>query len=380
LLEKENTKTSKELIKTFSYQKNLIESSIDGILGCDEKNVVVTFNQSMEKMLGYLKDEVLYKMTLEQFFSHSEAIKLKSKLNEKKYGDKDKLYFYETNILEKSGNKIPVRVSAIRLFDAENKRGYVFFFRDIRQIKKLEHEVMDQARILHQDKIMSLGRLAASVVHEINNPLSGILNYIRLMLRILGREHLSEERKKKFLQYLNIIENETERCSKIVSNILTFSRKSDPVFEFVRIDELLNRCILLSEHKLKLSNINLKTEIDTNIPLVKLDINQIQQCIINLIFNAIDAMHEGGTLKIEACFDEKRHIVFINVKDTGDGISEKHLPYIFEPFFTTKKEGYGVGLGLSTVYGIIERHKGTITVKSKQDETVFTIQLPVIDS
>jgi signal transduction histidine kinase len=242
----------------------------------------------------------------------------------------------------------------------------------------LEREFAAQARILHQDKMISLGRLAASVVHEINNPLSGILNYARLMIRILNRGPLAEDRREKFEQYLKLVESETSRCSQIVSSLLTFSRKSSLTFESVSIADLIERCTILSQHKLQLQHISLETRIEPDIPTVEGDFNQLQQCVINLIFNAIDAMPEGGTLTLAGGYEHASARVIISVKDTGSGISEADLPHIFEPFFTTKKEGYGVGLGLSTVYGIMEHHKGTVSVESRPGQgSTFKLELPV---
>jgi signal transduction histidine kinase len=270
-------------------------------------------------------------------------------------------------------------VSAALLFDQGRANGLVCFFRDLREIRKLEREISDQARILHQDKMMSLGRLAASVIHEINNPLSGILNYLRLMNRILRQGPLAEDRREKFQRYLDLVESETNRCSQIVSSLLSFSRVSPPAFGRVQIDELLERCVLLSQHKIELSNIRLVSSIPSNLPPVHGDFNQLQQCVINLIFNAIDAMPDGGTLTLDSRYDKDRGAVIVMVKDSGRGISSQDLPHIFEPFFTTKNEGYGVGLGLSTVYGIIERHKGTIAVESEPENgAAFMIELPAL--
>jgi len=242
----------------------------------------------------------------------------------------------------------------------------------------LEKEKADQVRILHQDKMLSLGRLAASVVHEINNPLAGILNYLGLMVRILGRGPLAEDRREKFQRYLELVETETKRCSQIVSSLLSFSRKSEPSFGDVQLEELLQRCTILSRHKLQLSNIRLESSISTNIPAVKGDFNQLQQCVINLIFNAIDAMPDGGTLNLEGRYDGQKGWVIIIVKDSGSGIAAEDLPHVFEPFYTTKQEGYGVGLGLSTVYGIMQDHNGTVNVESRPGQgAVFMLQLPV---
>ncbi len=379
LLEKEKAETGRELLKTIAYQRNLIESSIDGILGCDENKQIIIFNKSMGKMLGYDGHEVLRRMTFNHFFSSEEELRFFAELEGERYGGENRLFLYETTLTGKSGRKVPVQVSATALYDQDEVNGLVCFFRDLREIRRLEREMEDQARILHQDKMMSLGRLAASVVHEINNPLSGILNYIRLMIRIVGEEQLDEERIKKFQHYLELVENETDRCSQIVAGLLNFSRISKPTFGEVRVEELIDRCILLSQHKLELSNIRLESNIPNGIPVAKGNFNQLQQCVINLIFNAIDAMPYGGTLTLEGHFDSEDRMVVILVKDSGQGIAPDDLPYIFEPFFTTKNQAYGAGLGLSTVYGIMERHNGSVDVKSQPgDGAVFRLKIPVL--
>jgi len=381
LLEKENAETSQQLLKSIAFQRNLIESSMDGILGCDDNDTVVTYNQSMEQMLGYPKEEVLHKMTFKQFFPAGGLAHFYEELSGSAYSGKDRLILYETTLIDKSGSEIPVQVSASLLLDQGRKNGLVCFCRDLGKIRKLEREVSDQARILHQDKMMSLGRLAASVVHEINNPLSGILNYLRLMSRILRQDSITEDRKEKFQRYLSLVENETNRCSRIVSSLLSFSRMSPPAFESVQIGELLERCILLSQHKLELSDIRLEFSAPDNLPPVVGDFNQLQQCVINLIFNAIDAMPDGGNLSLSGHLDGDRRTVTVIVKDSGRGIPDKDLPNVFEPFYTTKNEGYGVGLGLSIVYGIIERHGGNITVESRAGKgTVFKLELPISTS
>ncbi|MEE4365572.1 MAG: hybrid sensor histidine kinase/response regulator [Desulfotignum sp.] len=279
----------------------------------------------------------------------------------------------------------------------------------------LEQTVLNQEKILHQEKMMSLGRLAASMVHEINNPLSGILNYIRLMIRLADQPDWDPSKKKRFSSYLAIIEKETQRCSDLVSGLLQFSRKSQLASVPVDICELIDYSLLLCSHKLQLSNIHLEKSCASMTPRVLGDFNQLQQCLINLIFNAIDALDTGGgvadmpgpaagntaadadavpgsrpgsetsvrisgRIQVEGYFDPAEELVHIRVADNGKGISSTDLPYIFEPFFTTKKDGHGVGLGLSTVYGIIEHHKGTITVESEPGQrTCFTIKLPPAD-
>jgi PAS domain S-box-containing protein len=382
LLEMERAATIQELMKSVTFQRNLIDSSMDGILGCDQNGTVITYNQAMERMLSYPGKDVLRRMTFDQFLPDGQARRFKEELSAENFGGRNRLVLYETTLQNQSGQKVPVQVSATT-FSVEDSEsgGLVCFFRDLREIHKLEQEVSDQARILHQDKMMSLGRLAASVVHEINNPLSGILNYLRLMNRIISQGPLAEDRREKFKRYLDLVENETNRCSQIVSSLLSFSRISPPDFGPIHIDELLRRCNLLSQHKLELSNIRFESCIPEKLPPVKGDFNQLQQCIINLIFNAIDAMPNGGTLTMDCRHDTDRDAVMIVVKDSGQGIDPEDLSQIFEPFYTTKKEGYGVGLGLSTVYGIIERHRGNITVESRPGEgAAFAIELPCFNA
>jgi signal transduction histidine kinase len=226
--------------------------------------------------------------------------------------------------------------------------------------------------------MISLGRLSASVVHEINNPLAGILNYARLMIKITNRGPITADYQEKFQRYLSLIESETSRCSKIVSNLLAFSRKSELKFSEIDMNDLLRKCLLLSQHKMELQNIKTELELDEKLPRIWGDFNQIQQAVINLIFNAIDAMPKGGRLTLAGSLRTTDRSVEITVRDTGCGISNESIAQIFDPFYTTKKEGQGIGLGLSTVQGIIDRHKGKIEVRSEPGKgTVFTLLFPV---
>ncbi len=378
LLETAHAQTLRELIRTVTFQENLIEGSMDGIMACDAEENVVIYNRAAEAILGIAKKEALNGARLDRFFPAGEKARLREAVNGGGYGGPHRLSLYETTLLGADRDRIPVQLSAAVLFGEEQETGLVLFLRDLREIRRLEREMADQARILHQDKMMSLGRLAASVVHEINNPLSGILNYLRLMGRMIGRGPLTAERQEKFAGYLDLVEKETERCSRIISSLLTFSRKSPPAFGEVDVADVLNRCVLLSQHKLDLSNIRLTADVDGDLPPIRGDANGLQQCVINLIFNAIDAMPRGGDLTLSGRHDRKADRVEIRVADTGTGIPEPERDHIFEPFHTTKKEGHGVGLGLSTVYGIVQRHGGDIDVESREGEgTAFTIRLPV---
>jgi PAS domain S-box-containing protein len=379
-LEKGWDETTLELMETYAYQQKLIQSSMDGILGCDAQDRVITFNRSLEQMTGYTQVEVIGTRTLSDLFEPDAHTAFRKALENSEHGGPGQLALYETCIYTKEKAKVPVQLSATLIQEEGKIEGLVCFFRDLRQLRRLEREMADQARMLQQDKMISLGRLAASVAHEINNPLSGILNYLRLMARILDREPSDAPALAKFSRYLETAIEETDRCSQIVSHLLTFSRKSAGKKSPLPVNELLQRCAVLSRHRLELADIRLKVDTDNTPMRVLGDMNQLQQCIINLIFNAIDAMAQGGQLNLSAQVSEGEEQVRICVKDTGCGIPPQDKKKIFEPFYTTKKEGYGVGLGLSTTYGIVHQHGGHIEVESTPGKgSQFCIVLDLVN-
>jgi PAS domain S-box-containing protein len=381
LLERENARTARELSATIAIQKSLTANALDGIASFDRSGRMVSVNPSLVKMLAYTKEEALRQQTLDDLMPPGGAAAFREQLADETFGGRNRLLLYETSLAAADGKLIPVQVSAVSIGETSPEIETICFFRDLREIVALEREVADQARILHQDKMMSLGRLAASVVHEINNPLSGILNYLRLMRRILEKGPLNDDRQTKFGDYLELVERETDRCSRIVSNLLTFSRKTPPCRERIDFADLIERCVVLIRHKLELHNINISHAVAENLPPVHGDTNQLHQCIVNLIFNAIDAMPEGGALDLRVTAASDGPGVVIAVKDSGIGIANADQERIFEPFFTTKDDGYGVGLGLSTVYGIMQSHHGSVEVRSTPGRgTTFALSLPAVGS
>ncbi|GAB6907935.1 PAS/PAC sensor hybrid histidine kinase [Desulfosarcina cetonica] len=377
-LERGLDQTTHQLEETVAYLQRLIESSMDGICGCDADNRIITVNQSMETLFGVDRSQLIGRRSLADFFSPEAYRRLERDLVGPGHGGPGRLMLYDTRLKDQAGQAVPVQLAATVLSDADQPAGLVCFFRDLRRIHRLQQEMADQARFLHQDKMMSLGRLAASVAHEINNPLAGILNYVRLMLRTLQKGPLPAGKQAQFVEYLSLVETETDRCAKIVSSLLTFSRKSPITTGPVAMDEVLSRSIVLAGHRLELAKISLQAHVADDLPPIEGDANQLQQCLLNLIFNAIDAMPDGGTLTLSAGVDKPAGVLRLTVEDTGHGIPPEDMGHIFEPFFSTKPEGTGIGLGLATTYGIIERHRGTLSVESTPGRgTVFTIRLPL---
>ncbi len=271
----------------------------------------------------------------------------------------------------------PIDDTALQLALSRAKERYHSRQRLREYTRFLEQKNLDQARILHRDKLISLGRLSASVVHEINNPIAGILNYAHLMNRMIKKRNGKDIDMEKFSRYLDIMESESARISEIVSSLLTFSRKSKLAFAEIDVQALLEKSALLCQHKLELSSIELSMEIEPDIQPIHGDFNQIQQSIINLVFNAVDAIGTGGKITISAMNQKEEGEVWIVVSDNGKGIEPEELNRIFEPFYTTKDEGYGVGLGLSIIFGIMDRHGGSIEADSEPGRgTSFTLRFP----
>lgn len=242
------------------------------------------------------------------------------------------------------------------------------------KVKRLE---ANMKKIIQEDRLVSLGKLVASSVHEINNPIQGLLTFSYMMEEMISKEYLEKKEIEKFRIFLPHMTRELERCGQIVSGLLAFSRESPLEFMEVDINSIIDSVISLTAHKLLLSNIVLEKK-DSPLPLIVLgDCNQLQQCFLNLIFNAIEAMPEGGKIVISASVNHQSQEIQIDIKDDGSGISKQNMEHIFDPFFTTKAVGQGTGLGLSIVYGIIKDHEGRINVKSRPGRgTCFSILLP----
>ncbi|MEJ5329172.1 MAG: PAS domain-containing protein [Desulfobaccales bacterium] len=242
--------------------------------------------------------------------------------------------------------------------------------------RDITQEVMGRMRTLHEDKMASLGKLAASVVHEINNPLTGILNFIKLMQAIMDQGTPTEADLAEFRRYLDTVYQETQRVSRTLANLLTFSRKTKPEAKPLDLNAVLEAALSLVSYQLRLQGITVERRYAPDLAPVLADKGQMTQVFLNLFLNAIDAMPEGGTLTLTTR-NTRRREVEVKVTDTGKGIPKEHLSQIFEPFFTTKKTASGAGLGLSVVYGIIRDHKGVIKVDSVVGKgSTFSIRLP----
>lgn len=288
------------------------------------------------------------------------------------------------------GKKIYVEITASPI---KNEKGetiqIVHAARNISERKKAEEELkvaydklrQIQAQLIQVSKMSGVGSLASGVAHEINNPLTGVLNNVQLIkMSIAENKGLNPD---DFKELLDSMEESAQRCVSITRALLDFGRPSKGVFLNISVKDLIGRVLILIRHQLEMGNIKIEREIESNLPEIKCDPQLMQQAIFDIISNARWAIEkkskeEGGTITMKAGYDPDKDTVDIYISDTGIGIPQDNLQRIFEPFFTSKGVGEGSGLGLFMVYNIIKQHKGRIDVESKLNEgTTFKISLPV---
>lgn len=237
--------------------------------------------------------------------------------------------------------------------------------------KRSDELVAVQSQMAQSEKLASIGRLAAGVAHEINNPLGGILTFSMLALEDCDSDHPMK-------QPLEVIVKQTLRCREIVKGLLDFARQSDFTnASITEINSVVDKTLALLKNQATFHNIVIVPRLEPGLPNVFMDPGQLQQVVVNIVLNAVDAMEENGTLTVETAAAQSNREVLMRISDTGKGIPDKVLPFIFEPFFTTKKVGKGTGLGLSIVHGIVGRAGGKVEVETSQRGTTFTIRLPI---
>lgn len=232
-----------------------------------------------------------------------------------------------------------------------------------------------QRQIVHMEKMASLGKLAATVAHELNNPLSAILMYARLVALELKDSAIPREEREELCRYLGQVQTDAGRCGEVVRNLLLFARPSGGDFALHRINHIVERSLMLVRHHLEMTHARFESHLLATNDEIVCDADQLQQAFVALLVNAAEAMPDGGQLTV--CVASENGWVRIDISDTGVSIPEEVLPHIFEPFFSTKEEQSGVGLGLAVVYGIVQRHGGKLRVKPAAGKgTTVSVWLP----
>jgi len=341
------------------------------VIGSDFR--ILNINETLLKKVGLEREEVLGQYCYQIIHKQNEPCSGKNHTCPLIQTLKTHKSSKETHIYKNKDHKdVYYSISTYPIFEKNEVIGAIEISRDITL------DINARQTMVQQEKLASLGKLAATIAHEINNPLATVLTYIRLLIKLISLNRFSPERLEDISRYLATMESETARCGDIVKNLLAFSRQSKTTISSHSIADIIDRALILIAHDLEIKEIQLKKSIEPNMPKVLCDFNQIQQVLLGLMYNASEALQKGGTLTVTANRSVAAEgFLEVVISDTGCGIAGEDMENIFEPFFTTKEEGKGVGLGLAVAYGIITRHNGTIAVESELDKgSTFKVRLP----
>ena len=361
-----------KLQRSNAFLRNLIFSAVDGVIASDKKGKILIFNDAAVKVFGYSVDEALHHLNVRDIYPGNNAYEVMRNLRSDEYGGKGKLQSYQVDVISKHGEIIPIFLNASIVYENDREIATIGFFHDLREELRIKEELgKTQLQLLQAEKMSSLGKLAAGVAHQLNNPLGGITLFAKLILEEYDLEEGAKDD-------LHRIVRDAKRCRDTVKELLEFTRQTRHLMRPHDINQALTRTLFLLESQTLFHNIDIVKDLDASLPLVLSDIQQLYHLFMNIILNAAQAMEGKGTLTVKSFLLPNKEQICIEISDTGPGISEEHLPQIFEPFFTTKDEGKGTGLGLSLAYRIVQNHGGHIRAESSPGKgTIFTIELPI---
>ena len=351
---------------------NVVQSSVSGIIAADRKGNIILMNGAAEKLFGYTTEEA-NKVNIEDFYPPGVAREVMKKLRDPEIGERGTLPSTKVNIITRNGEEIPVELTASIIYEDGKESATAAIFNDLREKIAVEKKLKEaQSQVMQTEKMASLGRLAAGVAHEINNPLTSILLYGNIMREKLDKDNPLHKNLKYILE-------DSERCKDIVKNLLAYSRQTNPKKDVFLINALVNESLTLIRDQKLFLHIKVIKDLAEYPIYITADRIQLCQVVINLIINAIDAMDREGTLILRTSGDPRSSNAYLEVSDSGCGIPEENLSRVFDPFFTTKAPGQGTGLGLSMAYGILEENQGRISVKETgPGGTTIMLELPAM--
>jgi two-component system, NtrC family, sensor kinase len=355
------------------FMSRVVYSSASAIIAADMQGNINLMNPVAKELFGdYNGGEGKIKHTT-QLYPPGQAKEIMRMLRDEKIGGKGRLLIPRTNILNYGGEKIEVQMSAAIIYDEKgNESATMAIYNDLRDRMKIEKELkLTRKQLVQSEKMASLGQLAAGVAHEINNPLTGVLFYANLLLE---NDNLNASMR----EDIGYILEDANRCKKIVKGLLVYSHSKGTEKNIVQINDVVEQSLTLLRDQKKFRNIKIKKNLSDEMMLINADNNKLNQVVINLVINAVDAIDGAGTITLTTYKDKTIKKVYLEVADTGKGIPIENLYKIFDPFFTTKEVGKSTGLGLSIVYGIIDEHEGRIVVKKTDSKgTTFIIEFPM---
>lgn len=338
------------------FMNRVIQSSVSAIVAADCDGQILLMNQAGEELFGREFHPGM-NLNIRQLYPEGKASEVMKMLRDADQGGKGKLPLTRMNIVNAGGETIPVEMTAAIIYEGTSEVATMGIFHDLREKLAVEGKLKEaQTQLVQSEKMASLGRLAAGVAHEINNPLTGILLYGSMMMEELAEDDSKREKLRCMLE-------DATRCRDIVKDLLAYSRQTSSSKQIMEMNDLvLESLALIRDQKLFL-NVSLFKDLSAEHLLFSGDGKQLSQVIINLVMNALDAMDGKGTLTLRTYRVKDPDRVCLEVIDTGCGIPSESLPHVFDPFFTTKEPGKGTGLGLSTAYGIVKENAGDITIK-----------------
>ncbi len=357
------------LKRSNSFLYNLINSAVDGVIAADMQGKIFIFNEAAAEICGYPVDYALENLDIRKTYPPGVAEEVMKKLRSEEHGGVGKLIAYRADGLNRDSTITPISLNAAIVYENGKEVATIGFFHDLRTSLEMQAELKKtQLQLLQAEKLSSLGKLAAGVAHQLNNPLGGITLFAKLMLEEYELPQDAQDDVQRIIR-------DAKRCSDTVKELLEFARQTTREMRQLDINKSISRTLFLLESQTIFHNIEIKCDFDNTIPEIPADSQQINHVFMNIILNAADAMDGTGQLNVRTS-DTDDDKITIEIEDTGPGMPEEIRKHIFEPFYTTKAEGKGTGLGLSMVYGIIENHGGTVSVESEVGKgTIFKIEL-----
>jgi two-component system NtrC family sensor kinase len=392
-LQTDAERRNEELSQAKAFTDNVIRSLVNSLLVADGQSVITMANEACQHLLGYTREELLGK-PLEAIFAQGAASPL---ARGSEFWDlccsKGSASGLETALKTKTGEQIPVSLNASLIRDrAGDLSAVVLVATDLRELRRLLLEARAaaaaereqaaerakayrelkalQARLIQSEKMSSLGRMAASVAHEINNPLGGIVVFSCLLLEQTSQDFPGRRK-------LETIVREASRCRDIVRSLLDFARPGESGRQQADLNAIAQAALEVLKGQALFQGLEVVLQLQAGPLEIRCNASQLQQAFTNLLVNAAEAISDSGRITVRSWRDPPTRRAAVSFTDSGCGIPPESLGQIFEPFFTTKQEGHGTGLGLAIVYGIVERHGGTIKVDSRPGQgTTFTVWLP----
>jgi PAS domain S-box-containing protein len=361
------------LEETASHYKAILETTVDAIITIDSQGIVQTFNAAAEKIFGYRAEEVIgnnVKMLMPEPYQseHDGYISKYLKTGVPKIIGTGR----QVNGLRKDGTEFPMDL-AVSEVPLKDKRLFAGIIRDM-----TEHILLEE-QLVQSTKLAAVGRLISGIAHEVNNPVSIIKLHIASVMQNIESQKLPED----LIKTLRVIQRQNNKIGQIISGLQAFSRQGSFSPDWINVNQTVHTALRLVENTLQNQGIVYQVELADSLPKVFLDPIRIEQVLLNLFNNAIEAMPDGGVLTISTTLETDQtdeDWVVIRIRDTGTGIEKDHLTQLFDPFFTTKEVGEGTGLGLSVSYGLIQEHGGRIKVSSQPGKgTEFQIYLPITE-